>query len=122
MEKGSAICVATRQGMRSDFETFTKGKGGRDIERAEKANELTPEEAAAQVGEDIVVPAMRQELEEFRALGIPPGDEAEVTALLEAFEGGVKEAEKHPEGAATDGTEAFGKSREVADAYGLEGC
>jgi hypothetical protein len=122
VEKGSAICVATRQGIRSDFETFTKGEGGREIARAEKANELTPEEAAAQVGEEIIVPAMRQELEEFRALGVPPGDDEKVTALLKALQEGVEKAEKHPERAATDGTEAFGKSREVADDYGLEGC
>lgn len=122
VEKGSTICVATRQGIRSDFETFTKGKGGREIERAEKANEMTPEEAAAQVGEEIIVPAMRKELEEFRALGVPPEDDDKVAALLNALQEGVEKAEKHPERAATDGTEAFGNSREVADDYGLEGC
>ena len=122
VEKGSAICVATRQGIRSDFEAFTKGREGREIERAEKANELTPEEAAAQVGEEIIVPAMRQELEELRALGVPPGDDEKVMALLTAFEEGVEKAEEHPERAATDGTEAFGKSGRAADAYGLDGC
>jgi hypothetical protein len=122
VEKGSAICVATRRGIRSDFEAFTKGKQGKEVERAEKANELTPEEAAAQVGEEIIVPAMRQELEELRALGVPPGDDDKVTALLVAFEEGVEKAEKHPERAATVGTEAFGESGRVAGDYGLEGC
>jgi hypothetical protein len=122
IKRGSAICVATRRGIRSDFETFTKGKGGREIERAEKANELTPEEAAEQVGEEIIVPAMRQELEEFRTLGVPPEDDDKVTALLEAFEEGVEKAEEHPERAATNGTEAFGESRRVAGGYGIEGC
>jgi hypothetical protein len=122
VEKGSAICVATRQEIRADFEAFTKGKGGKEIERAEKANELTPEEAAAQVGEEIIVPAMRREREEFRALGVPPGDDEKVTALLKAFEEGIEKAEEHPERAATDGTEAFGESGKAADDYGLEGC
>jgi hypothetical protein len=122
VEKGSAICVATRQGIRSDFEAFTTGDEGREIERAEKAGELTPEEAAAQVGEEIIVPAMRKELEEFRALGIPPGDNDEVATLLKAFEEGLEKAEGHPERAAANGTEAFGSSGEVAGDYGLEGC
>jgi hypothetical protein len=122
VEKGSAICVSTRQGIRSDFEAFTKGSEGQEVARAERAGELTPEEAAARVGEKIIIPAMRQELEEFRALGIPPGDSDKVTALLETFEEGVKKAEKSPERAAASGTEAFGESGRVAAAYGLEGC
>jgi heme-degrading monooxygenase HmoA len=122
VNKGSAICIATRRGIRSDFEAFTKGSEGKEVERAEKANELTPEEAAERVGEEIVIPAMRQELAEFRALGVPPGGEDEVIALLKAFEEGVDRAEGDPEGAATDGTEAFGESGKVAEAYGLEGC
>jgi len=121
-KQGSAICEATRRGIRSDFEAFTKGSEGRKVARAEKAGELTPEEAAARVGEEIIVPAMRQELEEFRALGVPPGDDDRVAALLEAFAEGAEAAEAHPEEAAANGTEAFGRSGRVASAYGLEGC
>jgi hypothetical protein len=120
--KGSAICVATRRQIRSDFETYRKGPQGKEIERAEQANELTPEEAAAKVGKEIIVPVMRQELEEFRALGIPPGGDDQVTALLKAFEEGIDAAERHPERVATDGTEAFGKSGRLAADYSLEGC
>lgn len=121
-KQGSAICEVTRQSIRSDFEAFTKGSEGREVARAEKASELTPEEAAARVGEEIIVPAMRRELEEFRALGVPPGDDDRVAALLEAFAEGVEAAEAHPEEAAANGTEAFGRSGRVAGAYGLEGC
>jgi hypothetical protein len=111
--------VATRRGIRSDFEAFTKSAEGREVERAEKAGELTPGEAAAQVGKEIVVPAMRRELEEFRGLGVPPGDDQEVTALLVALEAGLERAESKPERAAADG---FTESGEVAEDYGLEGC
>lgn len=117
--RGSAICVATRRGIRSDFEAFTKSADGREIERAERAGELTPEEAAGQVGEGIVVPAMRRELEEFRALGVPPGEDREVAALLAAFEAGLEKEEGDPKRAAADG---FSESGKVADGYGLEGC
>lgn len=122
VKEGSAICAATRRGIRSDFEAYTRGREGKEVARAEKANELTPEEAAATVGEKIVVPAMRHELAEFRALGIPEGDDDQVNALLDAFEEGVEKAETDPEQAATDGTEAFGKSGRLAGEYGLEGC
>jgi hypothetical protein len=122
VKRGSVICEATRRRIRADFEEFTRGKGGEEIEKAEKAGELTPEEAAARVGEEIVVPAMRRELEEFRALGVPPGDGEKATALLAAFEEGVEKAERHPERAASDGSEAFARSGKVAAAYGLEGC
>jgi hypothetical protein len=121
-DKGSAICLAARRQIRSDFEAYRKGPQGKEIERAEQANELTPEEAAAKVGREVIVPVMKQELEEFRALGIPPGGDARVTALLDAFEEGIEAAENHPERVATDGTEAFGKSGRLAADYGLEGC
>jgi hypothetical protein len=122
VERGSAICLSAKRQIRSDFEAYRKGRQGEEIERAEKANELTPEEAAAKVGKEIIVPVMRQELEEFRALGIPAGDDEQVDALLAAFEEGVEKAERHPERAAMDGTEAFGGSGKVADGYGLENC
>jgi hypothetical protein len=122
VEKGSAICLATRRQIRSDFEAYRKGSQGKEIERAEQANELTPEEAAAKVGKEVIVPVMRQELEEFQALGIPPGGDDQVTALLDAFGEGIEAAEGHPERVATDGTEAFGKSGRLATDYGLEGC
>jgi hypothetical protein len=122
IEKGSAICVATKREIRADFEAYRKGKQGREIERAEKSDELTPVEAAAKVGKEVIVPVMHQELEEFQKLGIPPGDEDQVAALLVAFEEGVEAAETHPERVATDGTEAFGKSGKAAGTYGLEGC
>lgn len=122
VEKGSAICVATRTGIRSDFEVYARSREGREVELAEKADEMSPEEAAANVGIKIIVPAMKRELEEFRALGIPEGDDDRVNALLSAFEEGVEKAEAHPERAATTGTEAFGKSGKLASEYGLEGC
>ncbi len=111
--------MATRRGIRADFEAFTKSAEGREVERAEKAKELTPGEAAAQVGEEIIVPAMRRELEEFRDLGVPPGDDRAVTALLVALEAGLEKAEGNPERAAADG---FSESGEAAKGYGLEGC
>jgi len=122
VKKGGAVCLATKRQIRSDFEAYRKGPQGKEMERAEKANELTPKEAAAKVGKEIIVPVMRQELEEFQALGVPPGDDAEVTALLEAFEEGIEKAQRHPERVASDGTEAFGKSGRLAGDYGLEGC
>jgi hypothetical protein len=122
VRKGGAICLATKRQIRSDFEAYRKGPQGKEIERAEKANELTPEEAAAKVGNELIIPAMREELEEFQALEVPPGGDAEVAALLGAFEEGIEKAVRHPERVATDGTEAFGKSGRLADDYGLEGC
>jgi hypothetical protein len=122
VEKGSAICVATRKRIRSDFEVYTRGKEGREVELAEKAEEMTPEEAAGRIGRKIIVPAMKRELEEFQGLGIPEGDEDQVDALLRAFEEGVEKADAHPERAATTGTEAFGTSGKLASEYGLRGC
>jgi hypothetical protein len=122
IEKGSAICLATKREIRADFETYRKGEQGREIEKAEKSNELTPVEAAARVGREVIVPVMHQELEEFRVLGVPAGDDDRVTALLDAFEQGVEAAEGHPERVAMDGTEAFGKSGRLASEYGLENC
>lgn len=122
IEKGSAICLATKRKIRADFEAYRKSEQGREIGKAERADELTPVEAASRVGRDVIVPVMHQELEEFRALGIPPGDDDQVTVLLRAFEEGIEAAEGHPERVAMDGTEAFGRSGKAATDYGLEYC
>jgi hypothetical protein len=122
IRRASEICRAADGRIQAKFAAYGRSSERRKIERAERAGELTFEEASARVAEGILIPVMRQESEELRGLGIPEEGEGRTKALLKAFDEGIKAAEAHPQRAAHDGTEAFGKSSRLAEEYGLEGC
>jgi hypothetical protein len=122
VREASAICGRTRDRIQSEFAAYGKSREGREAVRAEKAGELTYGEEAVRVGRRIVIPAMRRQFDELRALGVPAGGEERAKVLLAAFGAGVGKAEAHPERAAQDGTEAFGKQERLAEEYGLENC
>lgn len=118
IREANAICEQTGERIESEFAAYLESG---EAERTGEANDLTNDEAAARVAEEILIPAMRQRLEKLRALGIQDGDER-ASALLEAFDEGIEKAEAHPERAVRDGTEAFGKSERLASEYGLDSC
>jgi hypothetical protein len=122
VKEASSVCRKTGERIQSEFTAYGKSREGREDVRAEEAGELTFREAAIGVANEIVIPAMRRQLAELRALGVPEGDEGRAKALLDAFGEGVEKAEKRPERAAQDGTEAFGRQERLADEYGLQGC
>jgi hypothetical protein len=122
IKKASSACAKTSGKIESEFSSYVQGQAGREVEKAEKAKEMTPDEAAAKVTEVILIPAKNQEVGEIRALGSPRGDENRIRELLDTFEEGIEKAEAHPERAAIDGDEAFGTASHMADQYGLEGC
>jgi len=122
VKQASEICRQADARIRAKFSAYGRSRERRQIERAERAGELTFKEAAAQVGERLLIPVMRKEFEELRGLGIPDESQRRTRALLTAFGEGIEAAEAHPERAAHDGTEAFGKSSRLADEYGLERC
>jgi len=122
VKQANAICSNTRRRIEAEFAAYGRSGEAKEAEEAQQANELTGDEAAARVGEKILIPAMRQQLEELRSLDVPSESEDRAEALLGAFGEGIKKAEARPERAARDGTEAFGKSGRLAGEYGIESC
>lgn len=122
IERANAVCLKARNRIEAEFAAYGESGEAKEVERAQRANELTANQAASKVAQRILIPATRQEVEELRDLGIPSEDEDRAEALLDAFEEGIEKAEAHPERAARDGTEAFGKPGRLAADYGIESC
>lgn len=125
IEQANAVCLRTRKEIAAEFASYGESRVAREAERAQRAGELTANEAneaAARVAERILIPAMRSQLEELRELGTPSEDDDRAQAVVDAFDEGIEKAEARPERAARDGTEAFGRAHRLADEYGVANC
>jgi hypothetical protein len=71
---------------------------------------------------EVMVPALRQELDELRALGIPSGDEKQLNVIYKSFEGLIAEAENKADEVVKYGNTAMNKPTELAEQYGLNRC
>jgi len=113
IKKADAVCQGGNERMEVDFAAFLK----------EKKNIKKPSQADYEelVGE-VVVPNLRREIKEIRALGAPSGDEDKVDAYLEAVEEGLETAEDDPTVAVKSSEAVFGVSSRLAKEYGLEVC
>lgn len=116
------ICAETRSRIESEFTAYGASKARRKAEGAQRSGALTPDEVAAKVAQKIIIPAMGDEVDELRALGLPNRENDRAEELLDAFGEGVRKAKAHPERAARDGSEAFGEARRLAREFGIENC
>jgi hypothetical protein len=91
---------------------------------ARKVKSETQETAERAVAE-IFLPTYHRELKELEALavrGTPEGDEAQVTAILEAFAESVEEAEANPVVVVSGANKPLEEARRLASEYGLKNC
>ncbi len=71
----------------------------------------------------VLVPSLKQEIGELKALGAPEGDEERVGEIVKALEEGLETAEADPEGVAAGSSDmVFGIPSRLAGEYGLEVC
>jgi hypothetical protein len=70
----------------------------------------------------IVVPGLEAEVRAIRALGAPPGDEAEVGRILSATERGIAQIEADPERAIEGPTPGLREAGRLARRYGSVEC
>lgn len=71
----------------------------------------------------VFIPGVETQIEEIRALGAPPGEEAKVDAFLAALEEGVEAAGEASGGSAGAAFgQGFKRSAKLAREYGLNGC
>jgi hypothetical protein len=68
------------------------------------------------------VPELEAEIGELRSLPVPPGDNAQVTAIMEAIEKMINEAKAEPENFVSEYPPSFTRAANLATDYGIEEC
>lgn len=95
------------------------------LQEVEKETGKTGREAEAVFIPKWLVPAMRTEIEELRALGSPQGDEKHVDAIYEDVEEVLDLAESDPRRylyLQANFKHPYRKAEKLAKAYGIEAC
>jgi hypothetical protein len=71
----------------------------------------------------VIVPSVRREIKELKALGAPDGDEDRVDAMVSALEEGAETAEDDPKAVVAGSSDVvFGIASRLAGEYGIEAC
>jgi hypothetical protein len=119
VKKGNAICAKGEKEVEEGVEKF-----GKENNLSEKRPP-----SAKQVGqlvEKVLLPTVRRQLDEIRALGIPSGDEKEVEAIFAAVEEGIEKTEEDPSVFTEEGlgpsSGPFAKANKLSREYGLTVC
>jgi hypothetical protein len=115
ISQADAICKKGNAEIESGFESFAKENGIKENEEPSKAQ-------GTEVSETILIPNVKNQSEELRALGTPSGSEDEVSAMLDSLDEGVEEAEAEPEALFTGKTDPFRPANKMAQEYGLKVC
>jgi hypothetical protein len=111
--KADAVCKRGNKRVEIAFGEFLNEN--KDIKRPE------PSDYEGLVG-DVLVPSVKQEIEEVRALDAPDGDEGEIDEMITALEEGVETAEDNPKAVTASSDAVFGIASRLAGEYGLEVC
>jgi hypothetical protein len=110
LRQGNGICSATLRAVSNEA-----------IPLIGQAPEQKRQTVEAELAVEVMAPALSEEVEQLQALGVPPGDEKEVSAILAAIEEVSEKAAKTPETVAGS-SKAFTKAANLAERYGLDSC
>jgi len=115
VKKGNAICAKGEKEVEAGVEGFIKENN---------FSEKKPPTGAQMeaLAEEVLLPTVRKQLDEIRALGIPSGEEQEVEAIFVAVEEGIEKTEEDPSAFAEGGSGPFVKANKLAREYGLTVC
>jgi hypothetical protein len=113
VKRADAVCTKGNERMEVAFAHFLQ----------ENKNVKRPDDAKLEklVG-TILVPNVKREVKELRALGAPSGDEDRVGEIVKALEEGLETAEGNPQAAVNSSEAVFGIASRLAKEYGLEVC
>ncbi|MGN6275394.1 MAG: hypothetical protein ACTHNP_05605 [Solirubrobacterales bacterium] len=115
VKKGNAICAKTEKEVAEGVAKFT------DEHNFSKTKPPTATQIA-ELAEEVLVPKVRRQIDEIRALGIPSGDAEEVEAIFAASEEALKETEEDPSVFGRGGVGPFVKANRLSREYGLTVC
>jgi|SRR5215218_9816458 len=125
----TSTAAPTKQQFVRDANKICKSSTGK-IERASSQffanappNEEPPPAEIEKFGKRTVFPTIQAEIDRIKALGAPAGDEAEVSAILDATQSGLEKLEQNPRQLAKGGAApAFEQAQKLAGDYGLTQC
>lgn len=115
LKQGNAICANGNKEIEEGFEKFGKAHG---FSKKNQPTQTELEEAA----EEVLIPNIRREIDDIRALGAPSGEEGEVEAVLAAAEKGLEKGEENPGAMIEEGEGPFKEANALAREYGLVKC
>jgi hypothetical protein len=115
LKQGNAICAKGNKEIEEGFEEFGKEH---HFSKKNQPSQAELEEAA----EEVLIPNIRREIDDIRALGAPSGEEAEVEAVLAAAEKGLEKGEEDPGAMIEEGEGPFKEANKLAREYGLVKC
>jgi hypothetical protein len=113
IKKADAVCQKGTERMQRAILVFLKQH--KDVQRPNKA------QSEKLVG-TAIVPSVKTEVKELKALEVPEGDEERVDAIISALEEGLETAEANPEAVVASSDAVFGISGRLAGEYGAEVC
>lgn len=90
------------------------------LQKAGKKSERAREAAEVELLPTVLIPGLKEEVEELRALGAPEGDEKQVEAIVKAIEDVIEKGETDPE--AFQRTNPYFEAATMAAKYGLKTC
>jgi hypothetical protein len=113
IKKADAICEKSNERLGTAFvSSLKKNKGVKKPSNAEYEKLVGT----------VMVPNVKKEIEELKALGAPDGDEDRIDAMIETLEEGVEIAERDPKAVVISSDAVFGIASRLAGEYGLEVC
>ena len=113
ISQADAICRKGNAEIQTEFEALAAKNGLKKNEEPDKA-------MLVELSETVLTPNVKNQSEELAELGVPSSDEGEISAMLDALDEGIEEAEEDPE-ALIDG-DPFGPANKLAKEYGLKAC
>jgi hypothetical protein len=113
--QADAICKKGNTEINEGFESFAKEN---DIPK----NQEPSKEQGKEIVKTVIIPSIDSQAEGIRALGVPSGDEDEISAMLDSLDEAVEEAEEDPEALFTSKSDPFAEPNELAQDYGLKTC
>lgn len=114
IKKADAICTEGGERTQSNFAAFAKEN------KIPEGKELTTAQWEA-AGTKVIVPALEQQAEEVRQLGIPAGDEAQIEAFLDGVDKAVEEIEENPK-LAKSAPKLLTDAHQAIKGYGFKVC
>jgi hypothetical protein len=118
IKRADAICAKGQQQVERNFGAYAK-KTNLNVQQVTK--NPTKQQVDGLV-HSVLLPAIKQEVTQIRALGAPRGDEDKIEAMLAAVEEGIETAEDLPRTVLEKTDVAFGVSSRLAKEYGLVAC
>jgi hypothetical protein len=109
-----AICKEGGKQTQSEFAAFIKES------KISEGKELTTAQWE-EVGTQILAPALRQQADEIRQLGLPAADEAQIEIFLEGVDKAVEEIEENP-AIAKEPSEVLADAHRTINGYGFKVC